>query len=69
VASQDFAAAATVYARVGSLPDEALARLAAARHPPRDRADAELAAALAAFRDLGAVRFAREAEQLPALPA
>jgi class 3 adenylate cyclase/tetratricopeptide (TPR) repeat protein len=73
VASGEFARAAEVYAAIGSLPDEAIARLGAARSASaqqlRDRVEAELAPSLSTFRALCARRYVREAEELLALPA
>jgi hypothetical protein len=73
VASGEFAPAAEIYAAMGSLPDEAIARLGAARSASaqqlRDQVEAELAASLSTFRALYARRYVREAEELLALPA
>jgi class 3 adenylate cyclase/tetratricopeptide (TPR) repeat protein len=62
--------AAQIYARIGSLPDEAYARLRAAEqfaeegHPTR--ADAHREVALRFYRSVGAMRYVREAEALGA---
>jgi class 3 adenylate cyclase/tetratricopeptide (TPR) repeat protein len=67
-ASGDFLRAARLYARIGSQPDEAHARLQAAedlvRTGRRDEADAELSHALEFYRRVGAARMVREAEAL-----
>jgi tetratricopeptide (TPR) repeat protein len=68
VASGEFERAAALYAEIGSLPDEALARLCAARRlvaaGRRDPASAELHRALAFYRRVEAERYAREGEAL-----
>jgi tetratricopeptide (TPR) repeat protein len=73
VAAGEFDRAAATYARVGSLPDEALTRLlaagAAAADGDRDQVEAVLAPTLEVLRGLGASRYVREAEYLLALPA
>jgi class 3 adenylate cyclase/tetratricopeptide (TPR) repeat protein len=62
--------AAQIYARIGSLPDEAYARLRAAEqlaaegHP--SRAEAHWEAALRFYRSVGATRYIREAEAVGA---
>jgi class 3 adenylate cyclase/tetratricopeptide (TPR) repeat protein len=72
VAAVDFGGAVDLYATVGSLPDEAFARLLAARQAgeqgARERAERELRIALDTFRRLGAARFVRGGEALLALP-
>ncbi len=73
VSAGELATAAEVYAAIGSLPDEAMARLATARSAleggRRKAADDELALALGAFHRLGATRYVRQAEALAAIPA
>jgi class 3 adenylate cyclase len=59
----DFVRAADTYAAIGSRPDEAVARLEAAKRSPADR-NSELARALAFFRSVGARGYLREAELL-----
>jgi class 3 adenylate cyclase/tetratricopeptide (TPR) repeat protein len=63
-------AAAEVYARIGSRPDEAHARLRAARALANEglpaEADGELQRALAFYRETGAARYLAEAEPLAA---
>jgi hypothetical protein len=62
--------AAEIYARMGSLPDEAYARLRAAEQFAADgnptRADAHREIALRFYRSVGAMRYVREAEALGA---
>jgi predicted ATPase/class 3 adenylate cyclase len=64
----DAVGAANVYAQIGSLPDEAHARLQAgqalARAGRQAEADEELSRALEFFRRVGAERYVREAEAL-----
>jgi tetratricopeptide (TPR) repeat protein len=71
VGADEFGDAATVYAAIGSVPDEALARLAAAARAAaggaHERVEAQLAQALPALRSMGADRYVREAETLGAL--
>ncbi|MBD0328849.1 MAG: AAA family ATPase [Thermoleophilia bacterium] len=71
LADREPARAAGMYAEIGSLPDEAHARLLAAdRLLARDRSDearAELDAALAFYRRVGAARYVAEAEGLLAI--
>jgi class 3 adenylate cyclase/tetratricopeptide (TPR) repeat protein len=71
-AAGDHLTAAELYAAVGSLPDEALARLRTAQTilgtGSREDGEAELARALAIFQRLGARAHARDAEALLALP-
>jgi tetratricopeptide (TPR) repeat protein len=66
------AEAARIYAQIGSLPDEAHARLrtaeALAAAGRRPEADEELARALDFYRAVGAARYAREGEALLAAP-
>jgi class 3 adenylate cyclase/tetratricopeptide (TPR) repeat protein len=66
VATSEFEQAAALYAEIGSLPDEALARLCAARRlmarGRRDKANAELDRALAFHRRVGAKRYVQEGE-------
>jgi tetratricopeptide (TPR) repeat protein len=66
--SGDFARAADVYAGIGSLPDEAYARLRAAealvREGRRAEADAQLERSLAFWRTAGATGYVREGEAL-----
>ena len=66
VATSEFEQAAALYAEIGSLPDEALARLCAARRlmarGRRDEANAELDRALAFHRRVGAKRYVQEGE-------
>jgi hypothetical protein len=72
VSAGELASAAAIYARIGSVPDEAMARLAAARSAfetgRRKAAEPDLALALNAFHRLGAKRYIREAEALSAIP-
>jgi tetratricopeptide (TPR) repeat protein len=69
----DFMGAAEVYAAMGSLPDEADARLRAARSlvdaGSRAEADAQLQRALAFYRSVGATRYLRQGEALLAASA
>ena len=71
--SGDFVAAADIYATIGSLPDEADARLRAARAlveaGRRPEADAQLQRALAFYRSVGATRYLRQGEALLAASA
>jgi tetratricopeptide (TPR) repeat protein len=64
----DFAEAADVYERIGAFPDEAYARLRAARAfvegGRRAEADVQLERALAFFRSAGATAYIREGEAL-----
>jgi hypothetical protein len=68
VATGKFEQAAPLYAEIGSLPDEALARLCAARRlaaaSRRDQARAELDRALAFYRRVKAERYVQEGEAL-----
>ncbi|MDQ2981185.1 MAG: AAA family ATPase [Actinomycetota bacterium] len=57
VAAGDFADAADVYAGIGSLPDEALARLGAG-------SEAEVRQALSFYRSVGATRYIQQGEAL-----
>ena len=64
----DFIGAAELYARIGSRPDEAFARLRAGESPPGgavspQTAD-ELTRALEFFRSVAAVRYVSEGERL-----
>jgi class 3 adenylate cyclase/tetratricopeptide (TPR) repeat protein len=67
-ASGAFEEAADVYAEIGSVPDEAFARLRAAEAlvaaGRRPEADAQLQQALAFYRSVGATAYIREAESL-----
>jgi tetratricopeptide (TPR) repeat protein len=69
----DAAGAAEKYVEIGCLPDEATARLFAARAAlaagGRAAAEAQLRLALETFRQLAATRYLREAEALMAIPA
>jgi hypothetical protein len=69
----DFQVAADIYARTGSLPDEAFARLRAAealiRAGRRPEGDGELQRALAFYRSVGATAYLREGEALLAQTA
>jgi hypothetical protein len=56
--------AAEIYAKIGSRPDEAEARLEAARRLPAAHREAELEAALAFYREVGAIAYLNEAEAL-----
>jgi hypothetical protein len=62
-----------VYGRIGALPDEAYARLRAARalveHGRRAEADLQLERSLAFFRRAGATAYVREGEALLAASA
>ena len=66
--SEDFRGAAELYAKIGTVPDEAYARLRAAevlvREGRRAEADAELEPALAFWRSAGAAAYLREGEAL-----
>jgi len=68
IARASFAEAAGIYATIGSLPDEAWARLRAAEElvgaERRGEAESELESALSFFRRVGATRYVREAEAL-----
>ncbi len=72
-AGGDFAGAAELYAQIGSLLDEADARLRAAEQLAeagrREEADAQLERALAFYRSVGATRHVREGEDLLAASA
>jgi tetratricopeptide (TPR) repeat protein len=72
-ARRDFVDAADAYAGIGSLPDEAYARLRAAEQlvaaGRRAQADVELQKALAFWRSVGATRYVREGETLLAASA
>jgi tetratricopeptide (TPR) repeat protein len=67
-AAGDFSAAADIYGAIGSLPNEAQARLRAAEafvaEGRRAEADAELKSALAFWRSVGATPYVREGEAL-----
>jgi class 3 adenylate cyclase/tetratricopeptide (TPR) repeat protein len=67
-AGGDFAGAAELYAQIGSLLDEADARLRAAERlaggDGREEADAQLERALAFYRSVGATRYVGEGEAL-----
>jgi hypothetical protein len=73
VSSGELATAAAVFAAIGSLPDEAVARLATARRAleagQRKAAEEQRALALGMFHRLGATRYVRQAEALAAIPA
>ena len=73
IAAGDLGAAAETYARIGSQPDEAMARLGAARAllvaGSRGAAEQELAKAVEAFRRLKATRYIGNAEELSAIHA
>lgn len=73
IALGDYVAAAGVYAEIGSLPDEAYARLRAASSlvsaGRRAEADAQLKLALPVFTQLGATAYTAEAESLLAATA
>jgi hypothetical protein len=56
----DLVRAADIYAEIGSQPDEAVARLEAAKRSPAGR-DGELERAIAFFRSVGAHAYLREA--------
>jgi hypothetical protein len=68
VISGDLAAAADVYAEIGSVPDEAYTRLRAAealvRTDKRAEADRQLRLALPVFAQLGATAWAAEGQAL-----
>ena len=72
-ASGDASGAATVYAGMGALPEEAYARLRAAEAFVQDgrraEADAELQQSLAFWRSVGAAAYVREGEALLAASA
>jgi len=72
VASGELSRAADLYAAIGSLPDEAFARLGAAQGlvdaGSRGQAEPQLARALELFQRIGASAYLREAEALLALP-
>jgi class 3 adenylate cyclase/tetratricopeptide (TPR) repeat protein len=72
-AAAAFEEAADVYAEIGSLPDEAYARVRAAEALAdagrRAEADAQLQQALAFYRSVGAMAYIREAESLFAASA
>jgi class 3 adenylate cyclase/tetratricopeptide (TPR) repeat protein len=69
----DFEAAAAIYARIGSRPDEAFARLRAAERFAAEgeqaRAERHRAQALAFYRAVGAARYVAEAERVLVVPA
>jgi predicted negative regulator of RcsB-dependent stress response len=69
----EFTAAADIIDQIGSLPDAAYARLRAARAlvdaERRAEADKQLGRALTFYRSVGAARYVREAEALPAATA
>ncbi len=73
IVTGDLAGAADVYARMGSVPDEAYARLRAAAalvaSGHRPQANAQLNLAFPAFTRLGATAFTAEAESLLAASA
>jgi class 3 adenylate cyclase/tetratricopeptide (TPR) repeat protein len=73
LARREFLSAATAYARIGSGPDEAFARLCAGAAligaDRRAEGDVEIAAALDFFRAVGAAAYVRKAEALVATPA
>jgi tetratricopeptide (TPR) repeat protein len=73
IATDDLAGAAEVYAEIGTVPDEAYARLKAAeqsvRAGGRVEADRQLRVALAVFAQLGATAWTAEAEALLARSA
>jgi len=73
VSAGEPARAAETYARIGSRPDEAMARLSAARAAldagHRKEAEPELASALDGFHQMRAKRYIREAEALLAIHA
>jgi class 3 adenylate cyclase/tetratricopeptide (TPR) repeat protein len=72
-AAGNFAGAGDVYERIGALPDEAYARLRAARslveQGRRAQADLQLERSLAFFRRAGATAYVREGEELLAASA
>ena len=69
----DLAEAAEIYAEIGSLPDEAFARLRTAEtlvsHGTRSHADAQLLRALAFYRSVAATAYVLEGEALVAASA
>jgi tetratricopeptide (TPR) repeat protein len=69
----EFTAAADIIDQIGSLPDAAYARLRAAHAlvgaERRAEADEQLGRALTFYRSVGAARYVREAEALPAATA
>jgi len=65
VALEDFGRAAELFAHIGSLPDEAHARLRAGQAGDRE----QLQRALAFYRSVGATRYVREGEALLAASA
>jgi class 3 adenylate cyclase/tetratricopeptide (TPR) repeat protein len=73
VARGDYLAAADIYVKMGSLPNEAWARLRAAAQlvdaEERAAADEQLRRALAFWRSVGATRYVREGEALLAATA
>jgi class 3 adenylate cyclase/tetratricopeptide (TPR) repeat protein len=73
IASGDFVGAADAYAEIGSVPDEAYARLRAAEQlvstGHRAEADSQLGIALPVFAELGATAWRAEAESLLAASA
>ncbi len=73
IAEGDFAGAAGLYAQIGSVPDEAYARLKAAkefvREGRRAEADSQLRLALPVFAQLGATAWTAEGESLLAQTA
>ena len=72
-ASREFERAAAVYAEIGSVPDEAYARLRAAERlleqGRRSEADEQLERALAFYRSVGATAYIEEGEALVAATA
>jgi hypothetical protein len=70
---RDFVGGADVYARIGSLPDEAYARLRAAEHlvgaGRRAEADIQLQTSLGFWRSVSATRYVREGGTLLAASA
>jgi class 3 adenylate cyclase/tetratricopeptide (TPR) repeat protein len=73
LAAGDAAGAAEKYVEIGCLPDQATARMVAARAAlaagGRAAAEAQLRQALVTFRQLAATRYLEEAEALMAIPA
>jgi len=69
IASEDTAGAADVYAEIGSVPDEAYARLRAAETLSGTAAEEQLRLALPVFAQLGATAWQAEAESLLAKSA
>src|SRR5581483_4112639 len=71
--ARDFTGAAALYAEIGTAPDEAYARLQAAAHlaahGQRREADEQLEAALIFYRSVGASRYIRGAQTVPAASA